>query len=82
MQLRHFCELTRSAILGVVALLAFNACTTETVVYRSPRPYPPPPPPMTEYYPPRPAYAVVWVPGHWRWNGHRYIWVRGHYRPA
>lgn len=81
MQLPHFCELTRSATLGTVAMLAFNACT-ETVVYRSPRPYRPPPPPLTEYRPPYPAYPVVWVPGHWRWNGYRYIWVRGHYRPA
>ena len=81
MQTMHFCHPTRTAVLGASAILAFSGCT-ETVVYRSPRPYPPPPPPMVEYRPQRPAYGVVWVPGHWRWNGYRYVWVRGHYRPA
>ncbi|MGE5171804.1 MAG: hypothetical protein ACM3JC_15690 [Rudaea sp.] len=36
--------------------------------------------------PPAPRYEVVpalpsgwvWVPGYWNWNGHRYVWVRGH----
>lgn len=41
------------------------------------RPVPPPrfePPP-----PPPPGAAFVWVPGHWHWNGDRYLWIRGHY---
>ena len=28
---------------------------------------------------------MVWEPGHWHWNGYRYIWIGGHYvqiRPA
>ncbi|WP_431274307.1 YXWGXW repeat-containing protein [Variovorax ureilyticus] len=25
--------------------------------------------------PPRPGY--VWAPGHYEWNGHRYVWYRG-----
>lgn len=36
--------------------------------------------------PPAPRYEVVptvrpgwvWQPGYWNWNGHRYIWVKGH----
>jgi hypothetical protein len=36
-----------------------------------------PPPPRTEVVPAMPG-GWVWVPGYWNWNGHRYIWVRGH----
>lgn len=25
----------------------------------------------------RPGY--VWAPGFWNWNGHRHVWVRGHW---
>ena len=36
--------------------------------------------------PPAPRYEAVpvlqpgwvWAPGYWNWNGHRYVWVRGH----
>jgi hypothetical protein len=43
--------------------------------------YPPPPPPplIVERVPPPPAAYLVWIPGHWRWNGVRYVWRRGHY---
>lgn len=45
---------------------------------------PPPPAPIVEAVPPPPAAFYVWRPGHWRWNGFRYVWIRGHYvaRPA
>lgn len=58
------------------------------VVYRESAPtvvverQPAPPPLIVETVPVRPRYAAVWVPGHWRWNGRRYVWIRGHYRPA
>ncbi len=54
-------------------------------VYPAPVPGPPPPPaPLVEAAPPPPPGVYVWRPGHWRWNGFRYVWVRGHYvvRPA
>jgi len=36
-----------------------------------------PPAPREEVAPAlRPGW--VWVPGYWSWNGHRYVWVRGH----
>ncbi|MBV9126577.1 MAG: YXWGXW repeat-containing protein [Verrucomicrobia bacterium] len=75
------------------AALLLGACT-ETVVYRD-RPAPrrpvdetiivergpyPAPAPIVERRPIAPFYGAVWVPGHWRWNGHRYVWARGHYR--
>ena len=38
----------------------------------------PPPPPRHERMPGlRPGHA--WVPGHWRWNGRDYVWMRGYY---
>ena len=89
-------SLSRSRIRFAVPLLALIGITgcTETVVYRQPGP-PPPPPPVTVYVarppsppppirveviPVRPHYAVVWVRGHWRWNGYRWAWIPGHYR--
>jgi len=39
---------------------------------------PQPPPPWTvERVRPRPGY--IWAPGYWRWDGRRYVSVRGHY---
>ena len=39
----------------------------------------PPPPPVMEH-PGRPPHrGWVWVPGHHRWDGRRYVWVRGYY---
>jgi hypothetical protein len=72
---------------ALLALLGFSSCT-ETVVYRQPPPptvvvergpYPAPPP-RVEHRPPPPPYGVVWVQGHWRWNGQRWVWIPGHYR--
>lgn len=36
--------------------------------------------------PPAPRHEMVpvvrqgweWAPGYWNWNGHRYVWVKGH----
>jgi hypothetical protein len=42
----------------------------------------PPPPPRYEVAPPPPpdrAERVVWDPGHWRWDGHDWDWVPGHF---
>ena len=40
-----------------------------------------PPPPRVEVVPPAPGPAerVVWVPGHWAWDGREYAWETGHY---
>lgn len=47
--------------------------------YPYPNPYPPPPGLYHEMVPPPPGRHMMWQPGHWQWNGHRYVWVRGHY---
>jgi hypothetical protein len=83
-------KLDPKTVIGIalLALLGFSSCT-ETVVYKQPAPQQTvvvergpyaPPPPRVEYRPPPPSYAVVWVHGHWRWNGYRWVWIAGHYR--
>jgi hypothetical protein len=40
--------------------------------------------------PPAPRHEVVpaarrgyeWAPGYWNWNGHRHVWVKGHWERA
>ncbi len=42
----------------------------------------PPPPQTVIVVPPPPPYdGAIWVRGHWRWNGHDYVWLTGHYIP-
>jgi hypothetical protein len=36
-----------------------------------------PPPP-----PPGPPERFVMEPGHWHWNGYRYVWIHRHWIPA
>ncbi|HTJ62588.1 MAG TPA: hypothetical protein VL899_02160 [Alphaproteobacteria bacterium] len=38
-----------------------------------------PPAPMVEAVPVAPVAGYIWRPGHWRWNGVRYVWIRGRY---
>ena len=35
------------------------------------------PPPPRVVVAPTARRGYVWVPGYWRWNGHRHIWVNG-----
>lgn len=35
------------------------------------------PPPLRAERVPSPRRGYVWVPGHWDWNGHRHVWVKG-----
>jgi hypothetical protein len=37
-----------------------------------------PPPPRVEVVP-APRSGYVWAPGYWNWNGHKHVWVKGHY---
>jgi hypothetical protein len=41
--------------------------------------YAPVPPPQAEVVPPAPGPRVIWEPGHWRWDGVRYVWIGGRY---
>jgi WXXGXW repeat (2 copies) len=40
---------------------------------------PPPPPAEVEVVPASPGVEYVWVGGYHRWDGRRYVWVRGRY---
>ena len=56
-------------LLGCMAP-AFSADTIEIGVA-------PPPPRVVRAPPPRPGF--VWAPGYYRWDGHRHVWVDGHF---
>ena len=83
-QMNSTLRLLGGATLALIGVLGCSGCT-ETVVYRQPPRtvvvdrglYPPP---RVEYRPPGSPFPAVWVPGHWPWNGCRYVWIRGHYR--
>ncbi|HVX65211.1 MAG TPA: hypothetical protein VHA11_01340 [Bryobacteraceae bacterium] len=38
-----------------------------------------PPRPPREVIVVRPSARHVWVPGYYRWAGHRYVWTRGYW---
>ena len=60
---------------ALACLAALAGCVIEQpVAYR-----PVAPAPRGAAGPVAPPGAYVWRPGHWRWNGFRYVWVRGHY---
>lgn len=37
------------------------------------------PPPLRYESLPPPRHGYVWAPGYWNWNGHRHVWVSGHW---
>ena len=39
----------------------------------------PPPMPLVEVVPPPPDPQLVWIDGHWRWDGYQYRWVAGYF---
>lgn len=41
--------------------------------------YAPIPPPRAERVPPPPHGRFAWQPGHWHWDGFRYVWIGGRY---
>lgn len=57
------------AIVSTAALLSYGCAVT--VVTEEP------PPPQVEVRTVAPGPKAVWIDGHWRWNGHRYVWVPG-----
>jgi WXXGXW repeat (2 copies) len=40
---------------------------------------PPPPPAEVEVVPVSPGPDFIWIGGYHRWEGRRYVWIRGHY---
>jgi WXXGXW repeat (2 copies) len=64
-------------LLGTVffgLLLAVGTAGAQVVVRIGP-----PPPRVREVVPVRPGPNYVWIGGFQRFDGHRYVWVPGHY---
>jgi hypothetical protein len=38
-----------------------------------------PPAVIVEQRPSPPSRGHVWIDGYWHWNGHQYVWERGHW---
>lgn len=38
-----------------------------------------PPTRLTVARPPPPGPTALWIPGQWRWNGYRYVWLPGYW---
>jgi hypothetical protein len=63
-------------------LLALLATPTLALAQGAPPAPPAIPAPQVEIVPAPPApgpVAVVWRPGHWHWDGVRYVWLPGRY---
>ncbi len=60
-----------------LALGAATASAAEVYVGFGPRFGPPPPPRRVMVVRPGPRH--VWVPGYYRWNRGRYLWVNGYW---
>jgi hypothetical protein len=66
------------------ALALATALSASLTVPAAAQPAFPPPPPELGPPPPPPGPPERWViePGHWHWNGYRYVWVRRHWIPV
>ncbi len=71
-------DIRKGSWVGVLALVILGSqawsCAPRVVYVQEP-----PPPVKVEVKPPKPAPHAVWIPGHWKWNGRRYVWVPGHW---
>lgn len=63
----------------IVAATVIVVLGTGAARAQPPMPYGPVPPPRYEPVPPPPGAGMVWEPGHWHWDGVRYVWIGGHY---
>ncbi len=86
-------NLTRAALSAALLIAGLSSGLPASAQGYPPAPPPPgyapppgavivpgaPPPMRVEVVPPPPPYAAVWQPGFWRWDGRRYLWIRGHY---
>lgn len=58
-----------------ISLFALTVLTSATAAGMR-APISPPPPPLVGMTA-RPGPGYVWMPGYYRWDGHRYYWVAG-----
>jgi len=62
--------LIAAALAGAMGTTALPAMA-DTIIVRTA-----PPPPRSEAVP-EARRGYTWAPGHWDWNGRRYVWMRG-----
>lgn len=72
---QHLLAVTAAVVLAT-GVLATDVADAQIVVRIGP---PPPRPAEVVPSPPRRHRDWVWEPGYHRWDGHRYVWVRGRY---
>lgn len=70
----------RNALIGAMAAIAGMAMPMAALAARVVVVDVAPPPPREEVVVTRKGY--VWVPGYWRWDGRRHVWVNGRSVPA
>ncbi len=72
----------RLCVILIAAICAAGCAASNADPASHPRamtaPYPPPPK-RAEIPPPPPAPDLLWLVGHWRWDGANYAWTPGHY---
>jgi len=78
---RETMKIKQACAVGLVAAalgagVAAPALAATTVIIGTP-----PPAVLVEPAGP-PRHGQVWVPGYWRWNGNKHVWVKGHYITA
>ena len=68
------------AVLCAVLLSGCSVAGSDPPAHRmaAVAPYPPPPK-RAEIPPPAPSVDVLWLVGHWSWDGAKYGWTPGHY---
>jgi hypothetical protein len=64
----------KTFLAGLLALCLTPAASIAQVVVRIA-----PPPPIVEHHEHAPHPGWVWVDGYHRWDGHHYVWSRGHW---
>ena len=74
MEGRDFVKKTAMSLLLAFCLIPAAALAQVGVVVRVA-----PPAPLVEAHDSPPHAGWVWVDGYHRWNGHRYVWVHGHW---
>ena len=68
-------KLKKILLLAVCAMaLGIDAANAQVIIHAGP------PPPVIVERPGPPLHAGwVWIPGYYRWNGRRYVWVNGYW---
>lgn len=83
----HRPDAPRARVGAIIIALALGACSSAShgPVAQTDAAGPPAivfheePPPLDEVRPPRPANDFDWVPGHWDWGEHGWLWTSGSY---